>query len=225
MQNPSPTRSLRRQYHIEELMNSLTHGLGAVLSLVGTVILVVMASTLGDPVKITAFTVFGVSLFLLYLASALYHGFRDPVLKRIFKTLDHCAIFVLIAGTYTPFLLVNMHGTAGWVLFAIIWSLALTGVALKLVFADRYKLARVGIYLLMGWLILAAGSDFTDNVNSTGFWLLLSGGLAYTLGVVFYLGHCIPFNHAIWHLFVLGGSTCHYLAMVFSVLPHSVSAA
>ena len=225
MHNPSRADALPQAHHIEELLNSLTHGLGAVLSLVGTVILLAMASTLGDVLKITAFAVFGVSLFLLYLASALYHGFRDPVLKNIFKTLDHCAIFLLIASTYTPFVLVNMRGTAGWILFGIIWTLALTGVALKLVFSDRYKLARVGIYLLMGWLILGAGSDFTDSINSAGFWLLLSGGLTYTLGVVFYLGHCIPFNHAIWHLFVLGGSTCHYLAMVFSVLPHGITTA
>lgn len=211
---------LVRKLHIEELINSLSHGLGAVLSLVGTIVLLVMAASLGDPWKIVSFAVFGVSLFLLYLSSALYHGFRDKRLRQLFKTLDHCAIFLLIAATYTPFLLVNMRGTSGWIMFGVIWGLAITGVTLKLIFADRYKLARVGIYLLMGWLILFAGNDFLQSVNNTGFTLMLAGGLVYTLGVFFYLGNSIPYNHAIWHLFVLGGSACHYFAMIYGVMPH-----
>ncbi|MEE3170261.1 MAG: hemolysin III family protein, partial [Pseudomonadota bacterium] len=143
-------------HRIEEWLNSATHGLGAVLSVIGTVALIVGASEVGDVWKIVSFSIFGASLVLLYLASALYHGARRPELKRAFKTLDHCAIFLLIAGTYTPFLLVNMRGTVGWTLFAVIWSLAITGVVLKVIFKNRFKLARVGIYIAMGWLITFA---------------------------------------------------------------------
>ncbi|MBA3981337.1 MAG: hemolysin III [Alcanivorax sp.] len=206
---------------LEENLNSLTHGIGAALSVFGTVLLVVMAARLGDPWKIVSFTVFGVSLTLLYLSSALYHGFRSERWRSLFKMLDHCAIFLLIAGTYTPFLLVNMRGTTGWILFGVIWGLALTGVALKLAFGHRYKILRVVIYLLMGWLVMFASGELLASINSIGFWLLLAGGVTYTLGVVFYLVHLIPFNHAIWHLFVVGGSVCHFLAVYFGVLPHT----
>ncbi|MDX1818376.1 MAG: hemolysin III family protein, partial [Marinobacter sp.] len=152
-------------HRIEEWLNSATHGIGALLSVIGTVALVVAASHSGDVWKIVSFSIFGASLILLYLASALYHGARRPELKRAFKTLDHCAIFLLIAGTYTPFLLVNMRGTVGWTLFAIIWSLALTGVVLKVIFKNRFKLARVGIYIAMGWLITFASSDLVASLS------------------------------------------------------------
>ena len=204
---------------LEEFLNSLTHGIGAALSIVGTVILVVAASLLGDPWKIVGFSIFGASLILLYTASTLYHGARRPALKAFYKMLDHCAIFALIAGTYTPFLLVNMRGTVGWVLFAVIWSLALAGIALKLVFGNRYKLARVAIYLVMGWLVLFASGELVGRLNDVGFWLVLAGGLTYTGGVVFYLADRLPYNHAIWHLFVVGGSVCHFLAVYYGVLP------
>lgn len=204
----------------EENLNSLTHGIGALLSIVGTVFLVTVAARLGDPWKIVGFAVFGASLTLLYGASALYHGFRDERLRSIFKMLDHCVIFVLIAGSYTPFLLVNMRGTTGWTLFGIIWGLAFTGVVLKLLFGNRYKILRVLIYLLMGWLVMFASGELLANINDLGFYLLLAGGITYTLGVVFYLVHLIPMNHAIWHLFVMGGSACHFFAVWYGVLPH-----
>jgi len=212
--NPEPPYSI-----LEEWLNGLTHGIGAALSIAGTVILVVAASLLGDPWKIVSFSIFGASLILLYSASALYHSLRSPKWRAVFKMLDHCAIFALIAGTYTPFLLVNMRGTVGWTLFAVIWGLAFTGIVLKLRFGNRYKLARVGIYLAMGWLVMFASGELIDTVSPLGFWLLLAGGITYTAGVVFYLANRLPYNHAIWHLFVVGGSVCHFFAIYYAVLP------
>ena len=204
---------------LEEFLNSLTHGIGLVLSIAGGIVLVVAASMLGDPWKIVSFSVFGATLALLYGASMLYHASRAPRWRAIYKMLDHCAIFALIAGTYTPFLLVNMRGPVGWTLFGVIWGLAATGIVLKLVFGNRYKLARVGIYLAMGWLVLFASGELVDSIDAPGFWLLVAGGVTYTAGVVFYLADRIPYNHAIWHLFVVGGSACHFAAVYFSVLP------
>jgi len=207
-------------HRIEEILNSATHGLGAVLSLVGTIALIIGATQYGDIWKIASFSVFGSSLILLYLASALYHGTRHPRLKRVLKTLDHCAIFVLIAGTYTPFLLVNLRGSVGWTLFAVIWGLALTGVILKLIFRNRFELVRVGIYIAMGWLITVASSDLMMNLNDLALKLTIAGGIVYTAGVIFYLADRIPYMHAAWHLFVLGGSACHFTAIYYGVLPH-----
>lgn len=206
---------------IEEWLNSATHGIGALLSVIGTIILIAGATQLHDTWKIISFSIFGTSLILLYVASALYHGARRPELKKAFKTLDHCAIFLLIAGTYTPFLLVNMRGAVGWTLFAIIWSLAITGVALKLTFANRFKLARVGIYVAMGWLIIFASSDLLASLNETALTLTVAGGIVYTTGVAFYLADRIPYMHAVWHLFVIGGSACHFSAIYFGVLPYA----
>ncbi|WP_375193994.1 hemolysin III family protein [Marinobacter sp.] len=208
-------------HRIEEWLNSATHGLGAVLSVIGTVALIVGASEVGDVWKIVSFSIFGASLVLLYLASALYHGARRPELKRAFKTLDHCAIFLLIAGTYTPFLLVNMRGTVGWTLFAVIWSLAISGVVLKVIFKNRFKLARVGIYIAMGWLITFASSDLVASLSETALNLTIAGGIVYTAGVIFYLADRIPYMHAVWHLFVIGGSACHFSAIYFGVLPYA----
>lgn len=204
---------------VEELLNSLTHGIGMALSIAGTAVLVVAASRLGDPWKIVSFSVFGASLTLLYGASMFYHGSRRAKWRTFWKMMDHCAIFLLIAGTYTPFLLVNMRGPTGWVLFAIIWALAFTGVGLKIIFANRYKLIRVGIYLAMGWLVLFASGDLVTTLNDAGFWLVLAGGITYTAGVAFYLANKLPYNHAIWHLFVVGGSVCHFYAIYYGVLP------
>lgn len=224
--NTSPTSSYQplvfesAHHRVEEWINSLTHSVGALLSVVGTVALIVGASRLGDAWKVVSFSIFGASLILLYLASALYHGSRHPRLRSAFKTLDHCAIFLLIAGTYTPFLLVNMRGTVGWTLFVVIWSLALSGVVLKLVFTNRFKLVRVGIYLAMGWLILFATPELVASLNTTALYLTIAGGVVYTAGVVFYLADRIPYMHAIWHLFVVGGSACHFSAIYLGVLYH-----
>ncbi len=209
---------------LDEVLSSWTHGIAAAASVVGTVVLIVAASRLGDVWKIVSFSVFGASLILLYLASTLYHSARHPRLRQAMKMLDHCAIFALIAGTYTPFLLVNMRGPVGWTLFGIIWGLAFTGIALKLVFGDRYKLTRVLIYLGMGWLILFASSTLVENLSQQALALTLAGGIVYTVGVVFYLMQRMPYNHAVWHLFVIGGSACHFYAVYYGVLPFALVA-
>ncbi|MFE8073271.1 hemolysin III family protein [Marinobacteraceae bacterium S3BR75-40.1] len=206
---------------LEEWLNTLSHGVGAALSIAGMVVLISMASLAADVDgwKILSFSIYGACMTLLYVASTLYHGAWSPRWKKAFKVMDHCAIFLLISGTYTPFLLVNMRGPVGWTLFAIVWSLAIGGIALKLIYGHRFKALRVGVYLLMGWMIVFASSELAANLNSTALYLVVAGGITYTVGVIFYLGHRIPYNHAIWHLFVVGGSACHFFAMYYGVLP------
>ncbi|WP_129141309.1 PAQR family membrane homeostasis protein TrhA [Modicisalibacter coralii] len=205
---------------LEESLHSISHGIGAALSLAGMVVLIVLASLAAhvDPWKIVGVSLYGATLVLLYTASTLYHGFRHPRLKRAFKILDHCAIYALIAGTYTPFLLVNLRGPLGWTLLAVIWTLALGGIALKLIWPQRFGVLRVAVYLLMGWLIVVASGEMGRALSATSLDLLIAGGITYTVGVLFYAIRAIPFHHVIWHLFVLGGSVCHYLAVYNAVL-------
>ncbi|MCC5881015.1 MAG: hemolysin III family protein [Halomonas sp.] len=219
---PETQGTLSHRHHLfEELLNSISHGIGAVLSLAGVIVLLILASMAAhvDPWKIVSISLYGVTLVLLYATSTLYHGVRHPRLKRLFQHLDHCAIYLLIAGTYTPFLLVNMRSTTGWTLFAIVWGLALAGIACKLAWPHRFTALRVAIYLIMGWLIVFAGDTLSTSLPTAGIVLLAAGGITYTLGVIFFAINSIPFNHAIWHLFVLGGSTCHYFAVYAAVLP------
>lgn len=206
---------------LEELLHSISHGIGAALSLAGMTALIVLASlaTHADPWKIVGVSLYGTTLVLLYTASTLYHGTRHPRLKRALKVLDHCAIYGLIAGTYTPFLLVNLRGPLGWTLFAVVWTLALGGIALKLIWPHRFGALRVAVYLVMGWLIVMAAGELGERLSTTGLGLLIAGGVTYTVGVLFYAIPAIPFHHAIWHLFVLGGSICHYFAVYTAVLP------
>jgi len=206
----------------EERLNSLTHGIGALLSIIGTTLLLIAASQQGDIWKIVSFSIFGASLILLYSASTFYHASRSAKARQVWKMLDHCAIFLLIAGTYTPFVLVNMRGPTGWTLFAVVWGLALAGIALKLAFGHRYKVLRVLVYLAMGWLILFAAGELGTQVGPLGVKLMVAGGITYTLGVIFYLANKLPYNHAIWHLFVVGGSLCHFFAIYYSVLPYGL---
>lgn len=205
---------------LEELLHCISHGIGAALALAGMVVLIALASlaTHVDPWKIVGVSLYGATLVLLYSASTLYHGVRRPRLKRALKVVDHCAIYALIAGTYTPFLLVNLRGPLGWTLFAVIWSLALGGIALKLIWPQRFGVLRVAVYLVMGWLIVLASDAMGTYLSDTSITLLVAGGVTYTLGVVFYAIRAIPFHHAIWHLFVLGGSVFHYFAVYTAVL-------
>ena len=198
---------------VEELWNALTHGLGAALALLGTVVLIVLASGGGSPFAIVSASIYGASMIVLFVASTLYHSARHPQWRQAFKMFDHCAIFLLIAGTYTPFLLVNMRGTLGWTLLGVIWGLAAAGIVFKLVFGHRFKALQVATYLVMGWLVVVAATELPAILGTTELALLVAGGVAYTLGVIFYLGNRIPFNHAIWHLFVLAGGALHYFAV------------
>ncbi|WP_353980669.1 hemolysin III family protein [Salinicola endophyticus] len=206
---------------LEEWLHSISHGIGAALSLAGMIVLIVLASIAAevDPWKIVSVSLYGSCLLALYTASTLYHGFRSQRLKRVFQAFDHCAIYLLIAGTYTPFLLVNLRGPMGWALFGVIWGLALGGIALRLIWPQRFNLLRVFIYLIMGWLIVIASDSLTTQLSPTGLALLVAGGITYTVGVLFYALRVIPFHHAIWHLFVIGGSVCHFLAIYTAVLP------
>ena len=203
----------------EEIANSITHGIGAALSVVGLVLLVLVAVQHGDTAQVVSFSIYGASMILLYLASTLYHSFQNPRLKRIFKIIDHASIYLLIAGTYTPFLLVGVRGTWGWTLLAIVWGLALLGVSMKTIFPHRFQKASVLTYVLMGWLCVVAFREMLANIPTGGVILLATGGVIYTVGVIFYMLKKVRYTHAIWHLFVLGGSLCHYFAVYFYLTP------
>jgi len=203
----------------EELWNSITHGVGALLSVAALVLLIVYASSYGGAGHVVSAVIFGVTLILLYSASTLYHSFRKPRLKSVFKILDHSCIYLLIAGTYTPFLLVTLRGVVGWTMFAVIWVMAVSGVLFKMFFVHRFKIISTLAYVFMGWIIIFAIKPLIDSLPTGGIVWLVAGGLAYTLGVIFYAWNKLPFNHAIWHLFVLAGSACHFVAVIFYVLP------
>jgi len=205
----------------EEWANTWSHGLGVLLSAVGCIFLIAAASQSGDAWVVTSVIIYGLSLLSLYLASTLYHGTSSAARKALMKTLDHCAIYLLIAGSYTPFLLIAMREGNGIALMVCVWTIAAMGIALKLRFPQRFKALRVSSYLLMGWLVVFSGSELIAALSIEGLVLLAVGGLVYTLGVIFYLVHAIPYNHAIWHGFVLGGSACHYFAIYLYLVPHS----
>ena len=211
----------RADLFFEELANSITHGLGLALSIVGLIILVVLSVTRGNGWHIAGCTIFGVTLVLLYSASTFYHALRAPRLKRILKILDHTAIYLLIAGTYTPFTLVNLRGFWGWTLFSLVWGLSLFGILWKFFHAERFQIISTLIYLAMGWLVLIAIKPVTVALPLSGIIWLLAGGAFYTIGVPFFALKRLPYNHAIWHLFVLAGSICHFLAVMFAVLPRT----
>jgi hemolysin III len=212
-------RTAKKRVSFDELANSVTHGIGLGLSIAGFAALLVLAIVRGGPWQIVSCAIYGVTLICLYASSTLYHGLPSRKVKRIFRIFDHSAIFLLIAGTYTPFLLVNLRGGWGWSLFGIIWGLAAAGVVLKVWFVDRHPLLSTAVYVLMGWLALVAVKPLFEAVPTTGLIWLLAGGLMYTVGVVFYAWKRIPYNHVIWHLFVIAGSICHYVAVVYSVIP------
>ncbi len=203
----------------EEIANSVTHGLGALLSVAGLTLLVTYSAHQADVWKVVSFSVYGTSMVILFLASTLYHAFQHPKTKQVFKILDHCSIYLLIAGTYTPFLLVSMNSVTGWVLFAIVWTLAVAGIIFKVVLGSKYKKLSLSTYLLMSWMALFAMGELSESLSVAGMYWLLGGGLLYTLGVVFYVWNKLPFNHAIWHVFVLGGAICHFFSILFHVLP------
>ncbi len=203
----------------EELLNRLTHALGAAFSAAGLVLLVVFSVLHGDAWHVVSTAIFGVTLVLLYTSSTLYHSFRSERTRQVLQKFDHAAIFLLIAGTYTPFVLVTLRGPWGWSLFGVVWGLAIVGVTLKFWFAGRFRLSSTLIYLAMGWLVLVALKPLLAALPAGGFRLLVAGGLCYTGGAVFYLWKRLPYHHAVWHLFVLAGSACHWAAVFLYVVP------
>ncbi|MRX70901.1 hemolysin III family protein [Bacillus lacus] len=202
----------------EEIANAITHGIGVLLSIPALVILIVFAARYGDAIDIVSFTVFGVSMLLLYLFSTLLHSITSKKAKDVFEILDHSAIYILIAGTYTPFLLGPLRGTLGWTLLAVIWGLTITGIIFKIFFVKRFVVLSTLLYIVMGWLIIIAIQPLFYSLTVTGFILLLSGGLLYTFGSIFYVWRKIPYHHAIWHGFVLAGSAAMFFCVLFFVL-------
>ena len=203
----------------EEIANSVTHGIGVLLAILGLVVLVVFASLHGNAWHIVSCSIFGGTLLLLYLSSTLYHSIPSPKIKRLLRVFDHSAIYLLIAGTYTPFTLVNLRGPWGWSLFGIVWGIALLGIILKLTPYAQLRGVSTTLYLIMGWTVIIAIKPMLAVLAPTGFTLLLLGGLAYTFGVIFYAWKRLPYGHAIWHLFVLAGSCCHFFAVFYYVIP------
>ena len=204
---------------IEELANSVTHGIGLMFSLVGFIVLLVLAVMRGSAWHVAGCAIYGSTLVCLYTASMLYHGIQSLRLKRALKVFDHSAIYLLIAGTYTPFLLVNLRGAWGWTLLSIVWGLAMAGIIFKFWFVDHFQILSTVVYLLMGWLALIAVKPLLGLVPTGGLIWLMAGGLMYTAGVVFYAWKRVPYNHVIWHVFVMAGSACHYFAVLYSVIP------
>lgn len=202
----------------EELAHSVTHGVGLLASVAGLVVLVVLAAGTGDPWRIVACSIYAATLVLLYATSTLYHALSATRARRVLQVLDHSAIFLLIAGTYTPFALVNLRGPWGWTLLGIVWGLAVAGVTAKAVFGTRWPIISTSLYLAMGWTAVIAVNPILAHVAPGGIVWLVAGGLAYTSGVVFYAWGRLRYSHAVWHVFVLAGSVCHFIAVARYVI-------
>lgn len=209
----------KRQSYAEEMANVVTHGAGLVMSVIGWIALVVLSGMAGDGWDLAASAVYGGTLVFLYATSTLYHSVRNPHKKYVLRVLDHVAIFLLIAGTYTPFTVVLLRDGWGWTLLAAIWGFALVGLLFKLFSSHRFHPASTSLYLIMGWLGVLLADPVSSALPAGALALIAAGGLAYTGGVVFYGWHSLRYSHAIWHVFVLVGSICHYIAVVLYVLP------
>ncbi len=198
----------------EKIADSITHGIGALLSIAALIILVVISSKIGDKWKIVSFSIYGTSLFILYLSSTLYHSLPSGKAQRVFNIFDHAAIYVLIAGSYTPITLISMRGVWGWTLFGLIWGLAILGILYSTFFTGKFKILSTLIYLIMGWLVILAIKPMLRMVpHGMLIWLII-GGLFYSLGVIFYLWKNLRYHHMIWHLFVLAGSASHFIGFL-----------
>jgi hemolysin III len=203
----------------EEIIHALTHGVGVILSIAGLSWMLYLSIAAADPWRIAASTIYGVTLISLFLASTVYHSMYASRHRDIYKLLDHCAIYLLIAGSYTPFLLVAMRTDKGWWLFGTVWAIATAGIIKKLWFRHRFPKIALASYLAMGWLIVVAAPQLADAIGPNGMKWLIGGGLFYSVGAIFYAMKRIPFNHAVWHVFVLGGGICHFLGIIWYVLP------
>ena len=214
MHNTQPQYTLA-----EELVHAVSHGAGVILSIAGLSWMLYVSIGASDPWRIVASCIYGASLISLFLASTLYHGLHASPRKHLFKLLDHCAIYLLIAGTSTPFLLVALRTDIGWWLFGAMWFLATAGILTKLWLRHRYPRWSLTSYLLMGWLMMIVAPELADAIGANGMTWVVAGGVCYTLGAVFYMAKQLHFSHAIWHFFVLAGGACHFLAVVWYVLP------
>lgn len=198
----------------EEVANAVTHGIGALLSIAALVILIVFSAIQGTAWHVVSFTIFGVTLFILYLESTLYHSITNKRAKRLFRKFDHMSIFLLIAGTYTPFCLTVLRGPVGWTIFGIVWGSTILGIVLKAFYTGKKDTLSTSLYIVMGWLIVIAIKTLYIKMTFNGFLFLVLGGVLYTVGAFFYSKNKITFNHGIWHLFVLGGSAFHFFSVM-----------
>jgi hemolysin III len=203
----------------EEIANSITHGAGIILAIAGLAVMTAFSALKGNAWHVVACSIYGATLILCYTTSTLYHSVQHERVKLILRALDHSAIFLLIAGTYTPFTLVSLRGPWGWSLFGVIWGLAVTGIILRLLLKGRLHGLLVGIYVAMGWAVVVAAKPMIDSVPLPGLILVAAGGIAYTAGIIFYKWRRLPYSHAIWHGFVLLGSALHFFAVLFYVIP------
>lgn len=200
---------MRKQTHFEEQLNAWSHGIGVVLGIVGLILLIVNSNP-QTPWSLFSVIIYGLSIIVLFLASTLYHAIKNDTRKFYFRIVDHISIYLLIAGTYTPVLLITLPDSLGWILFWVVWGIAAFGVILKLFFTGRFEVFSTLLYLVMGWLIVFDFSTLYERLDANGILLLFVGGLFYTLGIIFYAIEKIPYNHVIWHFFVLGGAICHF---------------
>ncbi len=212
-----PEKTYRKLTNAEEIINAITHGIGALLSIAALVVLIMVAGNYGDVWHIVSFSIYGSTLVLLYLSSTLYHSFSSPKVKNLFARFDHISIFFLIAGTYTPILLTSMRGIWGWTLFGVIWGLALLGAVIRSIYLHRFRKLMVAVYLMMGWMFVIAGKQIFESLPQLSITFLILGGVAYSAGVIFYMWRNLPYSHGIWHLFVLAGSALHFFAIYFSI--------
>lgn len=201
----------------EEIVNSVTHGIGTLLSIAALVLLVVFAAIKGNVWHVVSFSIFGSTLVLLYLSSTLYHSFTKVKIKNLFARFDHAAIFLLIAGTYTPFLLTALRGAFGWTLFGIIWTVAIAGVVIRSIYLTKFRKLMVGLYLAMGWMFVVAIGPMMKNLPGISLIFLFLGGVMYSIGVIFYAWRNLKYGHGIWHLFVLAGSIMHFFSVIYSL--------
>jgi hemolysin III len=206
----------------EELVNRLTHGVGALLSLVGVTFLICLAAGQHDGYRVVSACIYGGAMVTFYCLSTAYHSVRKPYVRYVFRILDHVSIYLMIAGSYTPFALVSLRGPWGWSLFGTVWGLGAAGAILKIFTIHRLRFIGPLLYIGLGWIVVIALKPLSTALATDGMWLLFAGGIAYTLGVVFYLWDRLPYNHAIWHLFVLAGSACHFFAIFYYVTPRLI---
>ncbi|MBV4418235.1 hemolysin III family protein [Clostridium tyrobutyricum] len=204
----------------EEIANVITHAVGTILSVAALVLLIAFAHHKGDKWYVISYTIYGISLLILYLESTLYHSMINIKIKKLFRIFDHASIYLLIAGTYTPFTLTVLRPTIGWYIFGIIWALAIIGIIMKVFWTGKFNVLSTVIYIVMGWLIVFAMKRLLMLLPTAGIVLLFAGGIIYTGGAMLYLSDRIPYNHAIWHLFVMGGSVCHFLCILLYLFPN-----
>ncbi|MGM8366232.1 PAQR family membrane homeostasis protein TrhA [Virgibacillus sp. W0181] len=202
----------------EEIVHAITHGIGAILSIAGLILLILYSSASGNSWQIVSVTIFGATMLLMYIASTVVHSLPKGKWKDIFQIVDHASIYLFIAGTYTPFLLVHLRENVGWILLCIVWGIALIGVVFKVFFVQRFLILSTIIYVLMGWLIVTVWSPLTASMHENGILLLIIGGIFYTGGALFYILRAIPYHHVIWHIFVIAGSACHYFSIFYYVI-------